>query len=141
MNLTKALKQKKKLLANITTLYNKVVQYNLVEVGENSTYNAKEAFDSYLSTVESLITLKTKIHLANAPIYGDIFKLSELKSLVTNLRRLNTKDGKIKGYNQEVTIMIASIDTLTRDKMIEDYEAEIDEIQEKIETFNAITKI
>lgn len=141
MNLTKALKQKKKLLANINTLYNKVVQYNLVEIGEPSTYNAKEAFDSYLSTIESLITLKTKIHLANAPIYGDIFKLSELKALVTNLKRLNTKDGKIKGYNQEVTIMVAAINTLTRDKMIEDYEAEIDEIQEKIESFNAITKI
>lgn len=141
MNLIKALKTKKKLINHVYTLFNRVKQYNVFESGETTIYDAKQSYDDYLESVKELVTLKTKIHLANAPIYADLFMLSELKGIVNNLRSLNTKAGKVKGYDQSITMMETSIDTLAKDEMIATYEAEIETIQEKIETFNAVTKI
>ena len=141
MNLTKALKKKKKIIGEVSTYQNRLFQNNVYEEGQEPPYDAKVALDKYISATNELVELKTKIHLANAPIYNLIFRLGELKSLASRLKGLNTRDGKVKGYNQEPSIMVASIGTIQRDNMVSAYEEEIERLQEEIETFNATTMI
>lgn len=142
MNLTKALKAKKKLIAQIATAQQRVFQNNSYNEGVVPDYNAANEFDIWSDLTQQLVDLKTKIHLANAPIYSLLFRLSESKAFVQKLKGLNTQNGLIPArYNQPETKMIAVINNLEKDKLIAQYEEQIENLQDEIETFNAKTKI
>ena len=92
-----------------------------------------------------LVELKTKIHRANATVYDKIFRLSELKSMASRLKSLNCQEGKVtRGrWDSELppSIMVAEIGIVERDEMVKHIEAQIEEIQDILDTHNAVTEI
>jgi hypothetical protein len=95
-----------------------------------------------MENVSQIVALKTAIHKANVNIYEKIFRLSELKSVISNLKSLNIQNGKITERYSGVTHDYTSFLTLVaRDKAIEQLENEIEKIQDELETHNAITQI
>jgi len=92
-----------------------------------------------------LIELKTKIHLANSPVYDKIFRLSELKSLVSKIKSLNCTEGTSVDYysrrSENPPVMTAEISILERDSMVKIMEDEIESLQEELDTHNALTQI
>lgn len=145
MNLNKALKLKKKLVKKSNDFFTKFQSSNSIDITQNETpdYDPKEMYERWKSCIDELITLKSKIHIANQPIASKIFKLGELKSMVQHLRNVNTKSGKqrISPYASEMTEYKAWMSKVDIDNHIEDLEYQIEQIQEEIEAFNAITKI
>lgn len=141
MNLIKALKSKKKLINDAQKAFKRVSENNTYLEDETKPYNASTEFENYLKLTDELIDLKVKIHLANAPIYSKIFRLSELKSIVSQLRYLNVRESKSVRPDGTPIATLASINLLERDRLIDKYEAEIETLQEEIEEFNAKTKI
>lgn len=144
MNVTKALKHKKKLLKQINESWNRFNKYNSHDEGETTPYNAKEEFVNWLALNNALIGLKTKIHLANAPVYNKIFRMSELKSMITTLKRANTTEGIRSDYSRGEYVdkkMVAEVGLLEVDNLIKAYEDEIEKIQEELEYHNSITNI
>jgi hypothetical protein len=117
--------------------------YNSVEEGTTRVYDVKEAMQNWLKMGEELVELKTKIHLANAPVYGKIFRMSELKSQLSNLRQLDCVDGKhFDRYGRgEAVIKTAEISVLERDEMVLKIEEEIERLQEELDEHNATTSI
>ena len=116
MNLTKALKLKKKLIKQAGEAYNRFRLCNSHEVGMEPTYSAEVAYTEWFNLTNELIELKAKIHQANVPIAHKIFSLGELKSMVKQLKGLDTDSGKVRkrGYGvDEVTEYKAYIDTVT----------------------------
>jgi hypothetical protein len=140
MNITKSLKLKKKLIKQADAAYNRFSKYNSVDVTAETPYDAMAAYQEWIDLVNQLIDLKTKIHLANAPVYGKIFRMSELKSLISQLKRVSTTAGKVRGYGEEV-VMIAAMTLVQRDELINQFETEIDQLQDELEAHNALTKI
>ena len=140
MNITKALKLKKKLIKQADAVYNRFSKYNSVDVTAETPYDALAAYQEWIDLVNQLIDLKTKIHLANAPVYGKIFRMSELKSMISQLKRVSTTSGKVRGYGEEV-VMEAAMTLVTRDSLINQFETEIDTLQDELEAHNALTKI
>jgi|LakMenEpi07Jul09_1017256.scaffolds.fasta_scaffold17075_1 hypothetical protein len=140
MNITKSLKLKKKLIKQADAAYNRFSKYNSVDVTAETPYDAMAAYQEWIDLVNQLIDLKTKIHLANAPVYGKIFRMSELKSLISLLKRVSTTAGKVRGYGEEV-VMIAAMTLVQRDELINQFETEIDQLQDELEAHNALTKI
>jgi len=144
MNLTKALKHKKKLVKQADEFYSRFSNYNSSEVGATPSYNPQDMFDGWLKTTDELVSLKGKIHKANGPIAEKIFRLGEVKNLITRLRGIDTKEGKIRNRysgNEEYVVYAAYVNLLNKDLMIKNYEEELEQLQEEIEAFNAITKI
>lgn len=142
MNLIKALKTKKKLIKQINTTYSRLSESNSVTVDTVRTYSPEDSYNKWIRLTNELIDLKTKIQLANAPIASKIFRLGELKSMVSSFKHLSTVEGKITvRYSPESVEYIAYINTLQRDQIIEKWEEEIEQLQEEIEAFNAVTKI
>jgi uncharacterized protein (DUF342 family) len=145
MNLTKALKHKKKLVKQADEMFVRFSKYNsqpkeTVEKG----YDAGQAYDTWLKLTNELVELKTKIHIANQPIADKIFRLGELKNLISRLRNVETKSGSFKEYrysDAEPIEYVAFISLFEKDEQIAAWEAELETIQEEIEAFNAITKI
>ena len=144
MNIKQALKHKKKLASKINQEFVKLSTYNSVEAGSNRIYDPKQTMQNWLKMNEELIELKTKIHRANAPVYGKIFKMSELKSQITFLKQLDCTEGKYtERYRMSETPLIKEtvIGRLERDHMILSMEEEIEKIQEELDYHNANTFI
>jgi uncharacterized protein (DUF342 family) len=143
MNLTKALKQKKKLVKQADEMFVRFSKYNSQPVGFVG-YDPAVAYESWLSLTNELVDLKTKIHIANGPIASKIFRLGELKNLISRLRNVETKSGSFKEYrysDAEAIEYVAFLSLFEKDELIQVWEAELETLQEEIEAFNAITKI
>lgn len=143
MNIKQGLKYKKKLATKINEEYSKMNKYNSVEVGTNRVYSARESMNKWMELTNELIELKTKIHLANAKVYDKIFRMSELKSQLSNLKGLDCYEGKYNHrYSGETPIMKeVEIGELEKDQLIAQMESEIEAIQEELDHHNATTTI
>ena len=144
MNLTKALKQKKKLVKQADEFYSRFANYNSSEIGTTSPYNPDEMLKRWLETTEELVNLKTKIHQANVPIAEKIFKLGEIKNIISRLRGVDTKEGKVRdrySTNDTAIEYTSCVNLISKDLQIKKYEETLERLQEEIEAFNAITKI
>lgn len=144
MNLKQALKRKNKLVQEMSEQLSRAQIYNSYLEGQTPTYSGKTAFNEYIKINDELIELKTKIHLANTPMYSKIFRLSELKSRIDNIRRIRTNDGEqsqVVGDKLIKTPYINEISMLDRDNIIKTYENEIELIQDELDEFNVKTII
>jgi len=143
MKVKQALKHKKKLATKMNQEFVRVNMYNSVEEGATRVYDVKEAMQNWLKMIDELVELKTKIHLANVPVYGKIFRMSELKSQLSNLKQLDCVDGKhFDRYGRgEAVIKTAEISVLERDEMVLKIEEEIERLQEELDEHNATTSI
>ena len=144
MNIKQALKEKNKLAAKQTAFVQKLTQNNSVADGVVREYDPKTSFDNAVATMEELIALKTNIHRANLKVYDKIFRLSELKSLIRSLKGVDCSTGIASNYRygaDQSVIKTSIIGRTEMDAIIEKYEAEIETIQEELDTHNAKTKI
>jgi hypothetical protein len=123
--------------------FSKVQMYNSVEEGSARVYDVVESMRNWLTMSEELVELKTKLHLANAPVYGKIFRMSELKSQLSNLKQLDCVDGKhFDRYGRgEAVVKTAKINVLEKDQMVLTIEEEIERLQEELDEHNATTSI
>lgn len=143
MNIKQGLKYKKKLATKINEEYSKMNKYNSVEVGTNRVYSARESMNKWMELTNELIELKTKIHLANAKVYDKIFRMSELKSQLSNLKNLECYEGKYTNRYASETSIIKEVEIgqLEKDQLISQMELEIEKIQEDLDHHNATTTI
>lgn len=142
MNLTKALKRKKKLATQVSREFDKLRKYNSSIETSKVTYDPEESYKSWKKLSEELVELKTKIIQATAPIYGKIFQMNEYKSQISQLQNLTVTEGEVKRHYDDTPITYkAFITELKRDEEIEELEDKIDVIQAEIEIFNSTTSI
>jgi hypothetical protein len=94
-----------------------------------------------LSLQESLVAVKAAIQRANAAIYEDVLRLGEKKALVQMLNGLNTKHGSEPGFNGVEYRYTATITKPEVLEMVRRLEAEIDKLQDKLNQYNASTRI
>jgi hypothetical protein len=141
MNLTKALKHKKKLVKQADDMYIRFSKFNSNQK-DSVGYDPEQAYNEWVRLTNDLINLKTKIHIANAGIADKIFKLGELKSMATKLRGIDTKEGIVKDRYSDVTIeYVAYMNLFGRDTRVKELEEQIETLQEEIEAYNALTMI
>jgi hypothetical protein len=142
MTVSQALKQKNKLVVELKKQYEIAKKFNSMEVGNPRRYSVQDALDKAAELTSQLIQLKTKIHLANAPIYADIFRMAELKGRIKELRKISTDEGKQEGrYGGTPSEKEVEIDIAKMDSMISVLENKIEEIQSKLDFHNATTQI
>ncbi len=142
MNIKQALKLKNKLVTEIKEQYEIAKAHNSIEQGNPRRYSAVEAIKKAEELTIALVELKTKIHVANAPVYGLIFQMSELKNQVKQLKSIPVDEGKVtERYGSISTIKEAELNIAQRDSMVKELENKIESIQDKLDTHNAITEL
>ena len=143
MNVKQGLKKKNQLVKEIQDLHVRVATYNSIEVGNKRPYSIIESMELLNEKCNELVELKTKIHVANAPVYQHIFKLSELKSMITRIKNLDCNEGTVQDYysrNRETpTVKETEITIVERDEMVKHMEGQIAEIQDILDNHNQIT--
>ena len=144
MNIKQALKEKNKLAKKIKDLIARTEKYNSMDNGAVRSYQPDVALNQAIDTMESLISLKTSVHLANAAVYEKIFRMAEYKSFVTQLKGLSCTEGTVvfSRYGETSTRLMTTVITeVQRDEMIEKYESIIDQLQSELDAHNATAHI
>jgi len=142
MTIKKALKLKNRLLREMNSEFIKATRNNNFFETKKPPYNAAEALANFIRISDELIDLKTRIHTANMPVFGKIFRLSELKNRVKNLKMLDFDTNHFYDKNLESYIFEQStISVEERDRLVSDLENEIDSIQDELDHHNFITNL
>lgn len=144
MTIKQALKLKNKLIKNIGENTQLMQQYNSVEVGNERPYSSQMLYKQIETDTKELASLKSRIHIANVPVMEDIFWMSEMKSIITNLKKMECVEGKSNRdrYRMESELVMTSeISLVSRNQEIKMLEGKIEEIQDKLDVFNATTEI
>ena len=142
MNIKQALKQKNKLVAEIKEQYAIAKEHNSIEEGNTRRFSVNEALEKAQTLTTELVDLKTRIHAANAPVYGKIFEMSELKSTIKELKAIPTTEGKvISRYGAASEQKVVEIDVKQMSELIKSYEKRIEALQDELDTHNASTTI
>lgn len=142
MNVSQALKQKNKLTVELKKQYQIAQKFNSQEEGNVRRYSVQDALDKAAELTIELINLKTKIHLANAPVYDKIFRMAELKGRIKELKKIPTEEGKTEArYSSVVSVKEVEININQLDEMVQTLEARIEEIQAELDVHNATTQI
>jgi hypothetical protein len=147
-NLAQALKHKNRLAGEIARA-REIVQR------ENSRKESQAARDQCVAQSRELAAFKGAIAAANAGvvsgdrgIYGKLNLQAELRGLITFLKGLNTKEGEeverggLMSRDDAVrTVYVATIARDEVDRLVATYQAEIEQLQDEIDEFNATTRI
>ena len=137
MTIAQALKEKNKKVATVQTLWARIQKYNSISEGSERPYDIEETYASLKSEIDSLVRIKTAIHSASAPVREDIFRLSELKSTIQQIRMVSTTRGTYRDrFSESALVQTAVFGVDWQDSEIERLEKEIEEIQEKLDHFN-----
>ena len=117
-------------------------EFNSQEEGNIRRYSVQDALDKAVELTLELTNLKTKIHLANAPVYDKIFRMAELKNRIKELRKIPTEEGKAESrYSSVVSVKEVEINIAQLDEMVQILEARIEEIQAELDVHNTTTQI
>lgn len=135
MKINKALKTKNKLVKRADKEFSRISPNNVYRVDKSPTYSAREYLDTFLKTTEEIIELKTNIHKANFNVFSKIFRMSELKNVISKLRRINTNEPHNYGESTDI-VYNTEISEKEIDEMIEKFELEIEQIQEELDVHN-----
>lgn len=144
MNIKQALKLKNKLIKSIGDNTKLLQQYNTVEVGNPRPYSPTILLGSITKTTTELVELKSKLHRANAPMFEKIFEMSELKSTIKAMQKLDCTEGKSNRdrYRMESELVLTSeISLVDRNEFIKKLEDRIEQIQDEMDVFNSNTEI
>ena len=144
MNIKQALKLKNKLIKSISENTKLLQQYNTVEVGNPRPYSSTELMVEINKATDELIDLKSKLHRANVPMFEKIFEMSELKSTIKGLQKLDCTEGKSNRdrYRMESELVLTSeLSLVVRNNKIKNLEERIEYLQDEMDVFNATTEI
>lgn len=145
MNIAKALKVKNRLVGQIAKQQEIIQRENSRRNDNPSTVDAKAEYLKLLQLKSELIELKAKISAASVPVFGNVIKLQELKVLVNFLRGLPVREGIEKiayGHNTVVDYTwTCFMNQNQKDMEIATFEQQINNLQDEIDTFNAVTSI
>jgi hypothetical protein len=153
VTIAKALNLKNRLVGEKKRLFNLFSINNSHRETDKVNYDAKALLEQYEATVDKLIATKTAIAKANTVIYDKIYRISELKSKLAELRMVNTNDKdeeqektvRIAGGNYEsVTTVIkhvAFINEVTMDEKVKGIEKEIETLFDAVTAFNYTTMV
>jgi hypothetical protein len=142
MNISQALKLKKKLISEINEQFGIAKSFNSIEKGNVRRYSVVESLNKSADLIEELVDLKVKIQKVNLPVLEKIYTISELKSYVSELKKIPVDEGLVYSRygsaqeNKEVEVNVSEIREL-----IKVAESKIQNIQDELDVFNATTEV
>ncbi len=143
MNIKQALKQKNKLIKEITEKAKLMQEYNSIELGNERPYSVNSLYDEVINASLELSKLKAKIHRANGPVLEDIFLMAEMESTIQALKKVDCTSGKSNRdrYSSTEIILMVEMSIVEKNNKIKELEEKIEEIQDRLDIFNANTEI
>ena len=141
MKIAKSLKLKNQLAGEVAQLKDLLTKQNSRSTKQKFDYENREVLTRLRAKLDELVKVKAAVAAANAEVYDKIFRLAELKGLVTTLTGLDTKAGMFHegrgfgeaAYEVEYVAQLGKVDV---DKLVAELNAEIQSLQAGLDEFN-----
>ncbi len=141
MKIAKALKLKNQLAGEVAQLKDLLTKQNSRSTKQKFDYDNREVLTRLRAKLAELVKAKAAVAAANAEVYDKIFRLAELKGLVTTLTGLDTKAGAFHegrgfgeaAYEVEYVAQLGKVDV---DKLVAELTTEIQSLQDALDEFN-----
>jgi hypothetical protein len=141
MKIAKALKLKNQLAGEVAQLKELLAKQNVRSTKQKFDYDNREVLARLRAKLDELVKVKAAIAATNTEVYDKIFRLAELKGLVTTLTGLDTKAGVFHeggrfgepGYEVEYTAQLGKVDV---DKLVAELKDQIQALQDALDEFN-----
>ena len=144
MNASKLLKLKNKLSGDIHRIRTLIEQENVVQNDNKPAFDVLKLYEEYNQTTKELAEVKTRLAVANIPIYGKIFEMAELKGTAQFLKSLDVNQGKFilgRGENKTEITYTPAIDKVFVDNENKKISVRIEELQEYLDEFNHAVQV
>lgn len=144
VTVARALKEKNRVAGRLAKARSLVGKENSKDKNVKRGIDVAETYALSKTLKDRLVSIKTAIAEANAPIISKIIELDELKSEISYLNELDAKEGKIVSMNygvrneSDMEAVIHQSDVL---KEVAALQARAERIQDELDEFNATTKI
>lgn len=146
MKLAKALKLKNKLAGEVANVQRMIVAANVVEGQNQPPHDVEKLMKDLEANQKALADLKGRISAANAPIFGKIYLMAEMKSRISFLRTIPTQDGTFRqpgryGVEEKTVLYRATVKASDVERDVKFLSDEIERLQDELDEFNAKTEI
>lgn len=145
MKIHKALKVKNRLVGEVVRLQEILKRENSRRSDNQSTIIPENVYSELISTFKKLTLIKTAIKQASVPVYEKIERIAELKGYINFLNTLPTRKGEetiLHPTHEKIVYQWTSfIDKEKQDDLIVAVQKEINEYQDEVDTFNAVTEV
>jgi len=141
MNIKQALKLKNKLKGKIRVTMSRLRRYNLYPENLERPYDARVLLKELEDLTKELIDLKSRIAEANRPIQKQIYRLSELKGMCSELSALSCEKHYSYENRETPVLKVPIIELQEKDQMVLSLELEIESIQDQLDHFNHVTTV
>jgi len=147
MNIASALKNKNRIAGEIAKLQKKIIANNLY-IGDTKKFDTIVLTDNLNAERQKLVDLKVRIAKANVGIAQELVELAEAKAQLTYLTSLERYVGVaevkgIAGYGEreKEVITYSQITAGVLDKALGEAQKLINDLQDKVDAFNATTSV
>ena len=142
VTLARALKERSRIAGRLKRNFAIINNENSAIRGSERSFDLHALYEECQTLYRKLIEIKQIIATANAPIVGKLVEMDEVKSMIAQLRSINTTVGYVnRGYGQTndymEVVFSASEMTAEADKLQERAE----QLQDELDAFNALTKV
>ena len=144
MKLSQALKEKKRLAAEIQHLKNRIMSKNsyIKQSNVKEKFNVVEMYDELQRKVQELMNLKIVINEANKEIQSSIYALSEYKAMISFWNGVPVAEGMVeRGYQDTLTEYECQIDEVKKIEIVAELQKKADLLQDQIDTYNYTTEV
>lgn len=148
MKLAKALKLKNKLAGEVANVQRMIVAANVVEGQNQPPHDVERLMKDLEANQKALADLKGRISAANAPIFGKIYLMAEMKSRISFLRTIPTQDGTFQqqgriygGGEVKPVLYRATVKAADVERDVKFLSDEIERLQDELDEFNAKTEV
>jgi hypothetical protein len=157
MKIAKALKIKNRLAGELQKQKAMLASCNVVEKGQERSFDPLKVMEKINLIVAKLCVVKSAISMTNSgvvnptseqvakSVHYQVFLMAELKGLITALTALNTQNGSFTEpsfHGDPVTrVFEAAITEASKVAYIEKMQAQIDDLQDEVDEFNAKTSL
>jgi hypothetical protein len=146
MNLANALKQKNRIAGELVRQQQILQRENARRSDSVSKVERESVWKQIQSLSDELGTLKGKITVANIGIYPLLERMAELKARISYIQMLDKREGEevsFIGRDQEKLTYTwdSTINQVRSDSMIAELQTQINDLQDKVDQYNATTTV
>ena len=146
MNLSQALKEKNRLAGELVRQQQILQRENSRRSDATSKVDRDQVWNKIIEISTSLGELKGRITVANIGVYPLLERMSELKARISYLNSLSVREGEelvFIGRDQEKMSYTwnSLINQEKRDTLTGELQLQINELQDKIDIYNAVTQL
>lgn len=146
MKLSQALKEKNRLAGELVRQQQILQRENARRSDSVSKVDRQAVWDKIQTLSDELGLLKSKITVANVGVYPLLERMAELKSRIAYVSSLPKQEGEEVSYiGRDQEKLVYKWDSLINqekcDAIVADLQLRINELQDKVDTYNATTDV